>query len=284
MATSTRAQSVRDQVQAALADHLGLTAVQVEVQGGLVRLLGAVAHAGEHRQAGDLARALAPELRVDNRLAISQDGLDRDEALQIAAMQAIDDHHELADQQMAVVVEGAVARLVGMVTRHALIAEAVELCRRIPGIGAVTTTDLQCSGPMTVADSASTRLEAALALDPRIDAVGLAVTVKDGVAQVSGEVRVASMRLAVLEIAAAQADVRRVLARITVAGSDPGEDDLLAEAVRPQLPPACDVRVVDGVAYLFGHLSADEQRLAEAVALTTLAKVVSFIHGDGGQG
>jgi osmotically-inducible protein OsmY len=278
MATSTRAQSVRDQVQAALAEHLGLTAVQVEVQGGHVRLLGEVAHAGEHRQAGDLARALAPELRVDNRLVISQDGLDRDEALQIAAMQAFDDHPELADQQMAVVVEGTVARLVGMVSRHALIAEAVALCRRIPGISDVETAELQCSGPMTVSDSATTRLESSLALDPRLESGGLAVTVKDGIAQISGEVRHVSERLAAVEIAAAQSEVRRVLARITVAGADPAEDEMLAAALRPQLPPGCDLRVVDGIAYLFGHLPADEQQIAEAVVLTTIAKVVSLIH------
>jgi osmotically-inducible protein OsmY len=277
MATSTRSQSVRDQLQQALERQLGLGGVLVEVNGTNVRLVGEVAHAGELRRACELIRELAPELRLDNRLTVSQDGLDRDEALQIAAMQAFDDHAELADQQMAVVVEGSVARLVGLVTRHALIAEAVELCRRIPGITAVETGDLQSTGPMTVADSATTRLEAALALDPRLESAGLAVTVKDGIAQISGEVRKASERLAAVEIAAAQSDVRRVLARITVAGSDPGEDEMLAAALRPQLPPGCELRVVDGVAYLFGTLSGDDQQLAEAVALTTVARVVSLL-------
>lgn len=278
MATSTRAESLRDHLQQAIARQLGLPAVQVDVQGTVVRLVGEVAHAGEHRRAGDLVRELAPELRLDNRLTISQDGLDRDEALQIAAMQAIDDHPELADQQMAVVVEGTVARLVGMVTRHALIADAVAICRRIPGISAVETGDLQSAGPMAVADSATTRLATALALDARLESGGLAVSVKDGIAQLSGEVHTPSERLAAVEIAGAQADVGRVLARISVAGADPAEDALLADVLRPQLPPACDVRVVDGIAYLFGTLSSDDRQLAEAVALTTVARVVSLLH------
>jgi osmotically-inducible protein OsmY len=281
MATSTREQTVRDQLQQAMTRQLALPGVQVEVKGAQVRLHGEVGHAGEQRKACELVRSLAPEMRLDSRLTISQDGLDRDEALQIAAMQAFDEHAELADQQMAVVVEGTVARLIGMVTRHTLIQEAVDLCRRIPGITAVETAELQSSGPLAVTDSATTRLEAALALDSRLEASGLAVTVKDGIAQISGEVRTASERLAALEIAAAQTEVRRVLARITVIGSDPSEDEMLAAALQTQLPPDCEVRVVDGIAYLFGTLSADDLHIAEAVALTTVSRVVSLIQLPG---
>ncbi|MBC7545102.1 MAG: BON domain-containing protein [Candidatus Sericytochromatia bacterium] len=280
MATSTRAQTLRDQLQQALTRQLGLSDVRIDITGQTLRLSGEVAHAGEQRRAAELARQMAPELRIDARLSVSQDGRDRDEALQIAAMQALDEHNELADQQMAVVVEGTVARLIGMVSRYSLMGEAVALCRRIPGITAVETADLESSGPSTAADSATTRLEAALALDPRLEATGLAVTVKDGIAQVSGAVRQASERVAAVEIAAAQTEVHRAICRITVAGTDAAEDEMLAAALQPQLPPGCHVWVCDGIAYLFGTLSADDQQIAEAVTLTTLARVVSLIRPE----
>ena len=277
MATSTRAQTLQDQLQLALTSQLGLSDVRVEIQGQTARLYGAVAHGGEQRRALELVRQVTPSLRVESRLDVAQEGVDRDEALQIAAMQTFDDHPELADQQMAVVVEGTVARLIGMVSRHSLIADAVALCQRIPGITAVETGELQSSGPSAAADSATNRLATALALDPRLEASGLAVTVKDGIAQVSGAVRQASERVAAVEIAAAQTEVHRAIARITVTGADAAEDALLAEALTPQLPPGCQVWVIDGIAFLFGTLAPEEQQLAEAVALTTLARVISLI-------
>lgn len=276
MATSTREQLVAERLDAALR-RLGLPGLQAEVHGRTVRLVGEVAHNGERRRALEMVRAEVPDYRLEDRLHVSPQGLERDETLQIACMQAFDMHDEMADQQMAVVVEGGVARLVGMVTRPALIDEAVGLIRSIHGIVAVETDELQTPAPLPAADNLATRLEAALALDPRLDAAGLAVSVTNNVAYLTGEVRTSSERLAAMEVAAGHPGVRQVIARIAVAGADPTEDDLLASAVRDKLPPGCEAWVLDGTAFLIGALPVEEIKLAEAVALAATTKVVSLL-------
>lgn len=246
---------LKSRISQVLSRDPDLRTVEVRVKEGQVILEGVVESASKRLRAEQVARDLAPGFRLASHLALAAEA--SDEEWQRQALKLIDSHPELADQQMAVIVEGGVARMVGQVSRADLRLEAIRLIEsRLPALSVDASELRVATGPLDTG-SLLAQIESSLT----VEFPGLQVAKREGgVVVVSGEVERPSQRLRAVELVQRFGNVKAIIARIRVKGQGSGEDAMLEATLAPLLPPGVRAHVHGGVPYLTGRL-ADERSL-----------------------
>lgn len=265
---------LKSRISQVLSRDPDLRTVEVRIKEGQVILEGVVGSASKRLRAEQVARDLAPGFRLASHLALAAEA--SDEEWQRQALKLIDGHSELADQQMAVIVENGTARMVGQVARPDLRWEAIRLIEsRLPAL-TVDASDLRVASGAPDGGTLTARIESSLT----VEFPNLAVSQRTGgVVLLTGEVAHPSQRLKAVEMVQRFGGVKAIIARITVSGSGFEEDAALQATLAPLLPPGVRAHVHGGVTYLTGHLADERARQqVEDLLLGLVPLIMSDVH------
>lgn len=266
---SPKETDLKSRISQVLGRDPDLRTVEVRIKEGQVILEGVVGSASKRLRAEQVARDLAPGFRLASHLALAAEA--SDEEWQRQALKLIDGHGELADQQMAVIVENGTARMVGQVARPDLRLEAIRLIEsRLPAL-TVDASELRVASGAPDGGTLTAQIESSLTVEfPK-----LAVSQRSGgVVLLTGEVAHPSQRLKAVEMVQRFGGVKAIIAQIIVSGSGFEEDAALQATLAPLLPPGLRAHVHGGITYLTGHLADERARQQVEDKLLTLVPLI----------
>jgi len=262
-------------VEEALAHTPGVNAlnINVQVEGGLVTLTGAVDTLAEKLAAGQAAQDAPGVIMVENRLAVTTQGDLRETVIRQDLDRAAGEAGGLPG--MTWDLDDGVVRVAGVTNSIASAHEAATRMAEVPGVKAVEHHLHVASGGLPQDDaSLKSRVEEALHADADLDLLPIEVSVREGVVTLSGRVDDLAQRLRAQETAEAVPGVGHLVNQVIPETGETGGEPRLEQQIREALrhDPLVDERrvlvtVVDDIAFLGGEVrSVDDRVRAEAVA------------------
>jgi len=181
--------------------------INVDVQGGLVRLWGVVDVLAEKRRLEEVVKQVAGVAAVDNSLTVAWENMGDDQGLQLAVQERLE-AAQLNLNEIQVQVDSGVVYLYGEVETAAEEALAIQQSEHVPGVKAVFSQIAAGGGEDDA--TITNAVEQAFSVTETIPAHDVQTITSHGVVTLTGDVVAENIAQEAGQIAARAPGVRRV--------------------------------------------------------------------------
>jgi len=262
-----------------LADDLEVGALDIRVNNkeGVIHLDGIVDVLTDKEEAERIVKRVDGVRRVENRLAVAQDGVRKDKELSRILTKRFSEEGLL---NIGVIVKDGRAFLKGKIKRLAEEIKAIQIASQIIGVkDVVSNLKLEKEEDATIGNEISRRLNS----DHRTDSAAISFNVENGKVTLTGAVPDVETKDLVNNILAEVDGLREINNELVTRKGGVGDDTALEEMIRRELgqvdgvsPVQVKVYVVGGTIFLDGEVDSPEQ---QARALEVIQNLISSVKG-----